>query len=794
MHAEKRSRPAGSFAMLFLAAFLPAAPYGQTCTVTNANDAGAGSLREKIQLGNAGACPVISFNLAPGRAVFTIALSTVLPDITRSMTIDATTQPGFSQFGERIRLINIGTPGWGFLVAASGVAIKGFIVEGFTDAVLINSSSGNDVISNNTFIKGNRGILAVAGANNNVFSDNKIGTGAGGTALGNAIEGISVQSNNNSIRANTIAFNARDGILVRAPGAGNALLGNGIFRNGPGAADKAIDLDGGGGNRGKAAPTLDGHAIQGASVVLTGRAGAGNRVQVFVSDGGPQNALRTAADVKANPSGAWSATIASGQNYDPTRTNFYVATATDGGGNTSELSGLRTVPPVQQAGDQVRFSNANASGDIGILLDGNLGGNVNDLAFITGATGVVQPGNVTPGTRNELIAYQAGRPPRLLEGVPWTSGQDIVTVGFANEMPIDLTVWMIEPPSAERQAQVTAARAKVNQIWNTERMGTRINGFQVVDKTADPAGPAFQEFTCGLAADMHARIGFIPGRVNLYYVNTVDFGNGPATTNGVFCGDNTIALGRFASDHLAAHELGHSFNLQHVFPPNFDETNVMHNASDTRQFFTEGQTFRANVDPVSSINATYNLRPGLATRPCDPFLESATDDCPALQRRIFADGAFPPNSVNSVSSVTVASATSGPGGGDAIRAVLMQDCGTGAPAAKARPETDPRAAAALFLEALKNGLSPSERAGLAHDAAEEYPRLAGFMEGGSLSSDAFVRQRVESAERGRRERALNALGRMRNPEILGELKKIARQPGLPADLRKAVEKAIAAPE
>lgn len=123
-------------------------------------------------------------------------------------------------------------------------------------------------------------------------------------------------------------------------------------------------------------------------------------------------------------------------------------------------------------------------------------------------------------------------------------------------------------------------------------------------------------------------------------MNTVDFGSGAATTNGVWCGGNLVAMGRNTSDHLFSHEIGHGFDLAHTntLTANFDTTNVMHNASNSRNYLTEGQTFRAILDPNSAVNATYNLRPGQTTRNCGGTAQTATATCPAVQKRIWDDG------------------------------------------------------------------------------------------------------------------------------------------------------------
>jgi hypothetical protein len=103
-------------------------------------------------------------------------------------------------------------------------------------------------------------------------------------------------------------------------------------------------------------------------------------------------------------------------------------------------------------------------------------------------------------------------------------------------------------------------------------------------------------------------------------------------------GSDFVALGKNTGDELLSHELGHDIALTHVddLTTNFDQT-----ASNTRQFVTEGQAYRGHLDPVSALNFLYNARPGQPTRSC--ARDTFSDTCPQVQRRLWADGAFPTN-------------------------------------------------------------------------------------------------------------------------------------------------------
>ncbi len=62
---------------------------------------------------------------------------------------------------------------------------------------------------------------------------------------------------------------------------------------------------------------------------------------------------------------------------------------------------------------------------------------------------------------------------------------------------------------------------------------------------------------------------------------------------------------------------------------------------DTRAFITEGQLFRAHLNGNSALNGVYNARAGEPTRTCGHNADN--NDCPVLNTRIWADGAFPAN-------------------------------------------------------------------------------------------------------------------------------------------------------
>ena len=258
--------------------------------VTNTNDAGAGSLRQAILNTNASAGPdVISFAIAAA-GVQTITLTSLLPAITDSVTIDGTTQPGFPGT-PIIELNGNGLAGNGFNITAFDTTIRGLIINRFGsngivlrdglsivegsyigtnaagDAALANGQAGILILSHNNRIGGTtlasrnvisgntaRGILiSDASAIHNVIQGNFIGTNAAGSAaVPNGFDGVTVSGGfENQIggtsagAGNVISGNTQNGIQISGATAVNTRIeGNRIGTNGVGTAAIPNVVDG----------------------------------------------------------------------------------------------------------------------------------------------------------------------------------------------------------------------------------------------------------------------------------------------------------------------------------------------------------------------------------------------------------------------------------------------------------------------------------------------------------------------------------------------------------------------
>ena len=152
-----------------------------TFTVTNTNDAGAGSLRQAIIDANAAAgADAITFNIAGG-GVKTIALASALPQITGQVNLDASTQGGYA-----------GTP---------LIRIDGASAGAGADGLNLSSAAGNSTLRGVMITRfAHDGILVQSGANGVTIAGNWIGTtGTGSTGVGNTNSGIESFANGTRI-------------------------------------------------------------------------------------------------------------------------------------------------------------------------------------------------------------------------------------------------------------------------------------------------------------------------------------------------------------------------------------------------------------------------------------------------------------------------------------------------------------------------------------------------------------------------------------------------------------------
>ncbi|GAA0723270.1 hypothetical protein [Dokdonella soli] len=208
------------------AGVVPCTPGAHTFCVLNTADTGTGSLRQAITDANAaGGTNTIGFAI-PGTGVQTITLASRLPQITSSVTIDGTTQPGWlantntpDQGGLNTKLmveINGTTSStqyadWGFSLSGSPVVtIQGLAIYGISgDAIDGDANITGGMINVYGCFLGTRADGTVPPAFGSLFGNRGLAarTGAGHAQIGGQAAG----------QRNLILGNEGGGILVQGP-------------------------------------------------------------------------------------------------------------------------------------------------------------------------------------------------------------------------------------------------------------------------------------------------------------------------------------------------------------------------------------------------------------------------------------------------------------------------------------------------------------------------------------------------------------------------------------------------
>jgi uncharacterized repeat protein (TIGR01451 family) len=199
--------------------------------VTTNADSGVGSLRQALINANNGAvCPApctIGFNLPGGQ--LTIAPPTALPAVTAaSVTIDATTQPGYSS-APLVTLDGSSNPN-----PSAGLQLSG----------------GNDTVKGLSIVTFQGPAILIDTANSDTISANYLGLHTDGSTAGqNAGDGVLITTANNTIGGtttaarNVISGNFGSGVVIKGV-SGNAVRGNYIGLNAAGTSNVANQTDG----------------------------------------------------------------------------------------------------------------------------------------------------------------------------------------------------------------------------------------------------------------------------------------------------------------------------------------------------------------------------------------------------------------------------------------------------------------------------------------------------------------------------------------------------------------------
>ena len=207
----------------------------------------------------------------------------------------------------------------------------------------------------------------------------------------------------------------------------------------------------------------------------------------------------------------------------------------------------------------------------------------------------------------------------------WTdNGGDVVNVTMNGLANVPLAVWiMFQNTSGTRQVEVNLEVNRAAELFDTQRCGAEFNA-TVVDVSQSTFDIELLDATCARGAD-YKKVGFQGGKVNVYYIRTVDGNQGQRCEDG---SSDLLLVGASTNDsETLAHELGHALSLGHWNDTQpASGSNLMLSPATERNSLTLGQCFRTNLNATSLLNRS-GIRSG-PTRSCPDGTQNS--GCPAL--------------------------------------------------------------------------------------------------------------------------------------------------------------------
>jgi hypothetical protein len=215
-------------------------------------------------------------------------------------------------------------------------------------------------------------------------------------------------------------------------------------------------------------------------------------------------------------------------------------------------------------------------------------------------SGTINLGNVLSkgNCRAETVVFSDKDAMRLVENV------NVWSNAIGDTQPISLqpdllkapvTVWNLRTGIFSNLIPLLDI-INANNLYNTNNSGI---GFvqDIRNVSANAAAIATIGTGCANAPLVLGSAFFVPGRLNVYYVNSA--------FTGVNCGAsrNIQYVGTTANNQTLAHEFGHSMSLDHTNgAAGFAANNVMVGGGQNRTHFSDGQSFRMNAHCSSTLN------------------------------------------------------------------------------------------------------------------------------------------------------------------------------------------------
>lgn len=294
--------------------------YNCVCSVENYNDSGVGSLRSVIDSAHAGVCRIIEFNITPD----TITLLTPIRDINVGIELNGPDPDD---------LIVIEGPGFGTLFNVN-TNLSVFGQLGFTNWDVALEINGNGTTLDQLTITNVTTPISISG-NENTITNTTINPDFTNDSTSVSANGIVVYGNNNVVgtigNGNVILGTINSGVIIDG-GLENSLLYNVLV-----SCESVGIIHVNGGNNDYSTP-FNLASTYTTGPTISGEAQTGDLIQIFLTDisGIPVTEF-VAEELIASTN--WSVSLPA--SYDkPTENQFFIVTATDALGNTSELSGI----------------------------------------------------------------------------------------------------------------------------------------------------------------------------------------------------------------------------------------------------------------------------------------------------------------------------------------------------------------------------------------------------------------------------------------------------------------------
>jgi len=202
-------------------------------------------------------------------------------------------------------------------------------------------------------------------------------------------------------------------------------------------------------------------------------------------------------------------------------------------------------------------------------------------------------------TGSDIVVFARGNRP-LRVAPTWTAAVDTIHVTLLPPVEIDIDFHVQAGALVDRMETMENQLATTNNIWFNQGMGLVVGTVTVIDETDPPRDvPVVSNGLC---------TGATPGgAIRIDLISSIDGGQ----FTGWGCWNGRVYLGvgteRFAN--LLAHELGHTFTLEHT------ATGMMF-PSQPQTDVREGEIFRAHFHQQSVLNTIFAAQPSEQRRNC----------------------------------------------------------------------------------------------------------------------------------------------------------------------------------